>query len=84
MVIAVITDLVTLLHDSPNEPGMMFGIAADNKKSCSYIRRFQDVEHLWRPLRIWSVIEGQRDLVRAARSLVVERWELRKPCIFRG
>ena len=38
MVISVIPDFVTFIHDPPNESGIAFGIYANQKKCGLYIR----------------------------------------------
>ena len=78
MIIGVISDLVALRHDSPNESRIMFGVDPDQKKRRLHFGRFQDVENLRRPFRIRPVVESERDLVFAARALMIKRRELRK------
>ena len=82
MVIGMIPDLVAFRHNPPNESRIMFRIYADEKESRLHVCRFQDVENLRRPFRIGPIIKSDRDLMRAARALMIERRELRESFVY--
>ncbi len=53
------------------------------KERCLYVGCFQNVEHLRRPLRIGAIVKRDRDLMLAARALMIERGKLRELYILR-
>ena len=78
MIISVITYFMSLSDNAPNEIWVTFRIHADEKKRRLYLRRLQDIENLRRPLRVGPVVKCQGDLVRVARTLMIQGRELRK------
>src|SRR5262249_47443406 len=48
-----------------------------------HIRSFENVQNLWRPPRIGTVVKGDRDLMLAAGTLMIKRREFCKSHIFR-
>ena len=73
MIISVVPDLVTFVDDAPNEARIFLRVHAHEKERRLHVRRFQNVENLRRPSRIGTVVESDRDLMLAARALMIER-----------
>ena len=78
MVVGVVADLVSLGDDPPNEIGILLCVRPDEEKRRGDAVCLQDVEDARRPFRVRSVIEGERDLMFATRSLVIEGEEVRE------
>src|SRR5438445_5944956 len=78
MIIGVITYLVTLTDNALNEIWVTLGIDTYQKKRGLHLRGFQNIEDLWRPLRIRPVVKCQRHFVCVPRTLMIQRRELGK------
>ena len=78
MVVGVVPDLVAFRDNSPDEVRIFFRVCANEEKSGLHICFFQDVENLRSPFGVGPIIEGNRDLMRRARALMIKRGELRK------
>ena len=84
MIIRVVSNLVTFVDNSLNQSRIFLSIYSDQEESGLHVRLFQDIENLRRPFRIRTVIERNRDLMLAARALMIQRRELWKVRVFRG
>ena len=84
MIISVVPNLVPFVDNSPDESGVFFSVYSNQKEGGLRVRRFQNVQDLWRPLRIGTIVKRDRDLVLTARALMIQRRELWKFCVFRG
>src|SRR5258707_1238991 len=78
MIISVVSDLVSFVHDSPDQRRILFRVYADHEERRLRIRRFQNIQDLRRPIRVRAVVKSQRDLMLAARALMIKRRKLRK------
>src|SRR5437773_6178529 len=83
MIISVVPDLVPLVHNSTNKPRVTLRVHTHQKKRGFYVRCFENVQDLWRPPRIRTVVKGDCDLMLATSPLVVQRGELRKLHVLR-
>ena len=59
----VIPDLMAFVVDTLRDTGKLVGLDADQEKSCGSVFAFQNVENLWRPLRVGPIVEGDDDLI---------------------
>ena len=84
MIVGVVSDLVSFIDDATNKPGVTFRIHSHQEKRRFYVRGFKNVQDLWRPSRIGSVIKSDCDLMLAACALVIERRELGKLHVLRS
>src|SRR6516225_5253466 len=71
MIISVVPDLVPFINDATNKPRVTLGIYAHEEKRRFYVRRFENIQDLWRPSRIRAVVKSDCDLVLAAGALVI-------------
>src|SRR5215831_8708160 len=76
MVICVISNLVAFGHNSLHKRRIFFSVSSHEEEPSFDMGRLQNVEDLRRPFRIRPIIEGKRNLMRIARSLMIEGWEL--------
>src|SRR5215467_6495186 len=83
MVIGVVPDLVSFVHDPANKPRVTLCIYSDDEKRGLYVSCFKNVQNFRRPSRIGAVIKSECDLMLAARALVIQRRKLRKLHIIR-
>ena len=83
MIISVVPDLVPLVHNSTNKPRVTLRVHTHQEKRGFYVRRFENVQDLWRPPRIRTVVKGDCDLMLATSPLVIQRGELRKLHVLR-
>ncbi len=63
MRVGVIADLVALGIDALDQVGATLGVLADQKERCRHVFAFEDVENLWGPHRVGTIVESQRDHV---------------------
>ena len=78
MRVSVVADFMAFLDDAFDQLRILLRFAAHEKKRGLDVPRLEDVEDERRPFRIRSIVEGQGDIVFAARALVVENrvgWE---------
>ena len=78
MIIGVVSNFVAFVHNSADELRITFRIFSNEEKRRFHVGCFQNVEHLRRPFRIGSVVKRDRDLMFAARALVIKRRKLRE------
>src|SRR5262245_36901755 len=64
----VIADVVPFGKDPPHEIGIGLRVLADDEKARTDALLFQDIENLWCPIRIGTVVEGERKLLRFVAS----------------
>src|SRR5438105_8475542 len=83
MIISVVPDLVPLVHNSTNKPRVTLRVHTHQEKRGFYVRRFENVQDLWRPPRIRAVVKSDCDLMFATSALVIQRRELCKLHILR-
>ena len=57
----MIANLVTLINHAPQQLGMGLTILAHHKEGRRDVLAFQNIEDRRRPLRVGSIIEGDRD-----------------------
>src|SRR4051794_13921839 len=76
MVICVITDLMSLCYNPSNDIWVSLSVGAHEEECCLNMTSFKDVENFWSPLRIGSIVERQRHVMRAACTLMVQGREL--------
>src|SRR5450631_3357153 len=62
---SVVPDRVALVVNPFRDTGELVGLDADQEESSSRILLLEDVENLWSPLRIRTVVKGECNLVRA-------------------
>src|SRR5215831_7055838 len=84
MVIGVVPDLVSFVDDAANKRRVTLCVYSDDEKCGLYICRFKNIQNFRRPSRIGAVVKSNRDLVLAARALVIQRRKFRKLHIFRS
>src|SRR4051794_27949993 len=60
----VVADLVAFVVDPSRNAGILVSLYSDQKESAFHILCFEYVKNLRRELRIRTIIEGDRDLVR--------------------
>src|SRR3954451_11786188 len=73
MVVSMVPDLVAFINNASNERGITLGVDAHQKERRLHVRCFKNVEDLWRPARIGTVVKRDRNLVLATGPLVIER-----------
>src|SRR5690242_14698176 len=78
MIIGVVPNFVPFFDNSPNQIRITLGILAHQKKRRLHIGSFQNIEDLWRPFPVRTVIESNCDLMLVSGALVIEARELRK------
>ena len=64
----MIADLMSFIDDPLKKPRVLLPIFTDYKETGLDIFCLENVEYLWRPDRVRSVVKGQRDLGRLARQ----------------
>ena len=84
MIVRVVPNFVTFVDDSPNESRIFFRVRTNQEKCGLRVCRFQNIQNFRRPLRIRAIVKSNRDLMLAARTLVIQRRELGKLCVFGG
>ena len=84
VVIGVVTNLMPFSNDAPDQPRIAFRIHAHQEKRGFDIRRLQDVQDLWGPFRIRTVIKCKRDLVFTTSALMIKGGKLRELQIIRS
>src|SRR5262249_39617526 len=65
MIISMVPDFVPLVHNSPNKPRVTLRVHTHQEKRGFYVRGFENVQDLWRPPRIRTVVKGDCDLMLA-------------------
>src|ERR1051325_3219263 len=83
MVICMVTDFVSFVHNPANKRRVTFRVHTDDEERGFYVRGFQNVQNLWGPSRIGTVIKCEGDLMLATCALVVQRRKLGELHIFR-
>jgi hypothetical protein len=56
----VISNLVPLLDNSPNDLGISFGVLSDNEECRFDVPLLEDVQQLWREGWVRTVVKGHR------------------------
>src|SRR3954471_12828202 len=82
MVIAMVSNLVALIHNPPNKTWITLGVFANKKECRLHICGFENVQNFRSPSRIRTVIECDRYLMLSGLALMVEGRKLGKGCIF--
>jgi len=60
--VAVIADLEPVGGDAAQNGGMLKSVLADDEEGCGGVLLFKDVEDLRGNVRVWPIIESQRDI----------------------
>src|SRR6266568_2563649 len=82
MIIGVVSNLVSFFDNATNKARVALRVYAHQEKRCLYVRSFENIQDLWRPSRIRTVVKSDCDLVLAACALVIQSWELRECDVF--
>src|SRR4030095_9496832 len=83
MIIRVIPDLVSFVDDAANKPGVTFGVHAHQEKRRFQVCCFENVQNLWCPSGVGTVVKGDCDLMLAAGTLMIKRREFCERHVFR-
>src|SRR5438067_9297870 len=83
MIISVVPALVPFVDNATNKPLVTLGVHAHEEKRSFCVRRFENVQDLWRPPRIRAVVKSDCDLMFATSALVIQRRELCKLYVLR-
>src|SRR2546423_8733873 len=84
MIIGMVPNLVPFVNNSPDESGIFFRVYSNQKERGLRVGRFQDIQNLWRPLRIRTIVERDCNLMLTTRALMIQRRKLGKLYVFRG
>src|SRR5262245_52869485 len=60
----VVSDVMTLIHDAPHQVRIRCRVFANDEETGMNALFLQDVEDLWRPVWIGTIIKSERDLAR--------------------
>ena len=63
MGVSVVADLVAFAHDALHEADIFLGLSADEHEGAFDVFLLEDVQNLWGPLGVGSVVEGERNFV---------------------
>ena len=77
MMEAVISELMTLARDAPDELGPPIGVTAEDEEGRLRLRRLQRIENDRRRDGIGSIVEGERDpgaIAGQSRECATEKW----------
>src|SRR6266566_4607208 len=83
MIISVVPDLVPFIDNATDKLRIALRVHSHQKKRGFHVRCFEEVQNLWRPSRIGTVVKSDCDLMLAAGALMIKRWELCKLHVFR-
>ena len=78
MIISVVPDLVPFVDDATNKIRVALCVHSHQEKRRLHICHFKNIQNLRRPSRVRAVVKSDCDLVLAAGTLVIKRWELCK------
>src|SRR5467141_2992365 len=84
MIISVVPNLVPFVDNSPDEPGIFLGVHSDQKERGLCVCRFQNVQNLWRPLWVGTIVKRDRNLMLPTRALMIQGRKLGELCVFGG
>ena len=84
MIISVVPNLVPFVDNSPDQPGIFLGVHSDQKERGLRVCRFQNVQNLWRPSRVRTIIKRDRNLMLPTRALMIQGRKLGELCVFGG
>ena len=71
--VSVISDLMTFAHRAMHELRPAFGMSSQNEKRCLHAKLGQRVENAGRRVRVWAVVERERDLLVLGRKVTEHR-----------
>src|SRR2546422_7366092 len=72
------------VDNSPDQPGIFLGVHSDQKERGLRVCRFQNVQNLWRPLRVGTIVKRDRNLMLPTRALMIQGRKLGELCVFGG